>query len=196
MTLCDLMLFVQLIFYWILDTNRRRVIQVTLAVCTGAMAVGSEVVQGVIPVRLESHQDYEYNLTCATQNGRTFDYLDIFGNVAGSLAALGLNTMYHKRMLERKRAARGYRSIGGDEELGGAGLDDIELEEGTSAQESGVVAVAPQETATLDDDLDKWDENAEDWSDPDDEPTTTAPANGTSSVVKPPLPDMGKKRDD
>lgn len=102
--------------------------------------------------------------------------------------------MYHKRMLERKRAARGYRSVGGDEEQGEAGLDDVELEEGTSAQETGVVAVPLQDAATLDDDLDKWDENAEDWSDPDDEPTTAA--NGTSSVVKPPLPDMGKKRDD
>lgn len=134
------------------------------------------------------------NLTCSTQNGRNFDYLDIFGNVAGSLAALGLNTMYHKRMLERKRAARGYRSVGGDEELGEAGLDDVELEEGTSAQEIGVVAVEPPAT-TLEDDLDKWDENAEDWSDPDDEPVAPA-VNGTSSTIKPPLPDMGKKRDD
>jgi len=159
------------------------------------MAVGSEVVQGVIPVCVQGGQvSRAQNLTCATQNGRNFDYLDIFGNVAGSLAALGLNTMYHKRMLERKRAARGYRSVGGDEEEGQAGLDDVELEEGTSAQEIGVVSVAPQSSTTLDDDLDKWDENAEDWSDPDDEPT--AVVNGTTSAIKPPLPDMGKKRDD
>jgi len=83
-------------------------------------------------------------------------------------------------MLDRKRTARGYRSVGGDEELGEEDVDDVELEEGTSAQESGITPVAPRE-ATLEGDLDQWDENEEDnWSD--DEPIT----NGSPIAAKPP----------
>lgn len=111
------------------------------------------------------------------KNGREFDYLDIFGNVLGSLAGLGLCNWYHKRLIDRKRVARGYRSVG-DEELGGEGIDEVELGEGTSAQETGVTGVAPTAT-TIDEDLENWDENEQDWSD--DEPTT----NGSSA--KPPL---------
>lgn len=114
------------------------------------------------------------------QNGRDFDYLDIVGNVLGSLAGLGICSIYHKRMLERKRVARGYRSVSGDEEAGDAGIDDVELEEGTSAQETGIAPVAP---ATLEEDIDNWDENAEDWSD--DEPTTNGAAPAKTPIEAP-----------
>jgi hypothetical protein len=63
-------------------------------------------------------------------------------------------------MLERKRAARGYTAVAGDEER------DIELGENVEGQESGVVRT------TVDEELDRWDENAEDWD------TEPEPANG------------------
>lgn len=92
-------------------------------------------------------------------------------------------------MLDRKRTARGYRSVGGDEELGEEDIDDVELEEGTSAQESGVTPVAPRE-ATMEDDLDQWDENEQDWSD--DEPIP----NGSPVVAKPPMDDLAISKKD
>ena len=61
-------------------------------------------------------------------------------------------------MLERKRAARGYNAVAGD--------DDVELGEDIGGQESGVVR------PTVEEELDNWDENAEDWEDTD--PTTEA----------------------
>jgi hypothetical protein len=58
-------------------------------------------------------------------------------------------------MLERKRAARGYGAVAGDD------FDerDVELGEGVGGQESGVVR------PTVEEELDRWDENAEDWED-------------------------------
>lgn len=102
-----------------------------------------------------------------TQNGRDFDIFDIAANTVGSLAALAACTWYHQRMIERKRAAKIYTAVPGDEETGGGGLphpDDMELEE----QESGTVPVAHKggEDLTVDDELDQWDENAaDDWDD-------------------------------
>jgi len=90
------------------------------------------------------------------KNGRNFDYYDILANVLGSVASLALCNWYHKRMLERKRAARGYGQVAGDEA-------DIELGEGFEGQESGVVRPTP----TVEEELDNWDENAEDWDDTD-----------------------------
>lgn len=58
------------------------------------------------------------------------------------------------RMLERKRAAKQYLTVPGDEEA------DLELGEGVAAQETGVTAVAP--TRSLEAEVDNWDENAED----------------------------------
>lgn len=46
---------IQLCFYWILETNRRRVIHLTLIICTAGLSVGSEVVQGILPVRLSTN---------------------------------------------------------------------------------------------------------------------------------------------
>ena len=55
--------------------------------------------------------------------------MDIAANVAGSLAALGLCTIYHKRMLDRKRRRKGYGSVPQE------GEEDVEL----GQQETGVI---------------------------------------------------------
>jgi len=41
-----------LCFYWILETNKRRNLQITLFVCTLVLGVGSEGVQALLPVCL------------------------------------------------------------------------------------------------------------------------------------------------
>ncbi len=40
-----------LTFYWILETSRRKVLQITIIVCTIGLGIASEVVQGLLPVR-------------------------------------------------------------------------------------------------------------------------------------------------
>ncbi|KAF2096905.1 hypothetical protein NA57DRAFT_25948, partial [Rhizodiscina lignyota] len=127
-----------LCFYWILETNRRRNLQLTLFVCSVVLGIGSEIVQGLLP------------------NGRDFDPYDILANVTGSLAAVGLSSLYHKRMLERKRQAKQYTAVPGEE-----GEIDVELGEGVGPQETGVTHDAP--ARSLEDEVDNWDENAEDW---------------------------------
>ncbi|KAI5265301.1 hypothetical protein E4T47_08575 [Aureobasidium subglaciale] len=123
----------QFCFYWIIETNRRRVIHFTLVACTVALSIGSEV------------------------NGREFDPYDILANVVGSLLALLACSWYHKRMLERRRAARNYQIVPGEEQ-------DIELGENTTNQETGVLPISEQ-PANITEELDNWDENAEDWDD-------------------------------
>ncbi|CAK7233192.1 hypothetical protein SBRCBS47491_008525 [Sporothrix bragantina] len=164
-------------FYWIVDTSRRRTLNMALIVCTGGLGVGSEIVQGLLP-----------------DNGRVFDAMDIVANILGSLAALGLCSWYHKRMLERKRH-RKYAAVPGeeghDEEegLGGTSVVDIELGEGAGshstvlhdggesstpapAAKAAAAASATSTTAergtTLEEEVDNWDENAEDNWDEDD----------------------------
>jgi len=140
-------------FYWILDTSRRRNLNYTLIVCTGGLGVGSEILQGFLP------------------NGRDFDFYDIIANVVGSLAAVGLSSWYHMRMLERKRLAKNYQVVPGDEE------QDLELGEGVGAQESGVTA--PVATGpTLAEEVDNWDENIEDAWDDDEHATGTESVEG------------------
>lgn len=74
-------------------------------------------------------------------NGRNFDPVNIAANVLGSLSALALCTIYHKRMLDRRRRRKGYGVVPQD----GEGED---LEMGASGvQETGVVDAA-----------DDWDE--------------------------------------
>ncbi|KAA8622515.1 hypothetical protein PtrSN002B_005950 [Pyrenophora tritici-repentis] len=68
-------------------------------------------------------------------------------------------------MLGRKRAARGYTAVAGDEER------DIELGDHIQDQESGVVR------PTVDEELERWDENAEDW-----DTTEPEPASGKKSL--------------
>lgn len=160
-----------LIFYWIPDTTRRRTLHLTLIVCTLALGVGSEVVQGILP------------------NGRSFDPFDLLANIVGSLGAVGLCTWYHRRMIERRRKSR-FGSMGD-------GDDDVELgmspghrdEEGLEPQESGVM--------NLEQEVDNWDENAVDnWDTEEGEdpnhPNAPAPTDGEDQKV----PIEGGKRSD
>ncbi|KAF2723422.1 hypothetical protein K431DRAFT_282884 [Polychaeton citri CBS 116435] len=163
-----------LAFYWILETSRRRLIHLTLLVCTGGLAIGSEIVQAVLP------------------NGRIFDPFDILANVVGSALALSLCSWYHRRMLERRRKSKHYDIVPGDEELDDLEGEERDLErgegEGSSlgAQESGIVHASPGvqvdagvsgKPTNVTEELDNWDENAEDWDD--DENESTSKNNGT-----------------
>ena len=121
-------------FYWILDTSRRRTLHLTFVVCTLILGVGSEFLQTLFP--------------------RIFEVLDIVANVVGSVVAIALCSWYHNRMLERKRLAKNYHAVPGDGDL------DLELGEGVGPQESGTTSGAP--TRTIEEELDNWDENAED----------------------------------
>lgn len=115
---------------------------------------------------------------------REFDPYDIAANVSGSLIAIALCNWYHKRMIERKRAARGYNAVAGDDEL------DVELGEGVSGQETGVVR------STVDDELDRWDENEEDWETTDPDPVIGNGVNAATVVAVPEDLEDGKKRSD
>lgn len=110
-----------LTFYWILDTTRRRALNFTLLIVTSGLGLGSEALQAFLP------------------SGRQFDPLDIAANVVGSLLAVGLCTIYHKRMLDRRRRAKGYGVVQQDEEGG-----DLEM----GAQESGVTGEDAGEGST------------------------------------------------
>ena len=140
--------FLTLVFYFILDTSRRRVLNLTLVVCTVVLGVGSEVVQGFLP------------------NGRTFDPYDILANVVGSLSATGLASWYHKRMLDRRRKTK--FSVLGQE----GAEEDVELGEGSGLatgdgeQETGIVRASQP---SLEEEVDNWDENAadDDWNEDD-----------------------------
>lgn len=140
-------------FYFILDAARKRVLHITLVVCTVFLGLGSEVAQGLLP------------------NDRQFDPWDVLANVLGSLAALGVANAYHKRAAERRRRAKFAALLGegGGEDLelgegpgvGGAANGDIG---GPSAQETGVVSRSVEE------ELDNWDENMpdDDWEEDED----------------------------
>ncbi|GJC91684.1 vanZ like family protein [Colletotrichum higginsianum] len=138
------------VFYWILDTNRRRTLNLTLTVCTFVLGVGSEFLQGFLP------------------NGREFDFYDIVANIVGSLAGLGLCSWYHKRMLERKRRTKTYQAVPGEDD------EDVELGEG---HETGVIESSGARDGgigvgdggrTLEEVVDNWDENqVDDWDEDD-----------------------------
>lgn len=153
-------------FYFILDTTRRRVLNLTLIICTLILGVGSEVAQGLLP------------------NDREFDPWDVLANVVGSLAALGLATSYHKRSIERRRRAK-YSALTGEGIEDGE--EDLELGEGpglgisrtAEEQETGIVSIdgpaaGRSKTQAVEEELDNWDENqADDWDADDDDNTTT-----------------------
>jgi hypothetical protein len=101
-----------------------------------------------------------------------FDLFDIVANLLGSGAAIAACLWYHKRMIERKRRSRGVSSTGA--------LEDLELGE----QETGV-----ERDATLEDEVDNWDENEQDWDD--DDPTATETGGEEAAPPSPP-----KKRND
>ena len=119
-------LILTITFYWIFDTTRRRTFNFTLVTVTLGLGVCSELLQAFLP------------------NDRQFDPLDIAANLVGSGAALGLCTIYHKRMLERKRRRKGYAAVPED------GEDDVELQ----GQESGVVDRETDEDNEIWDDMD------------------------------------------
>lgn len=77
--------------------------------------MGSEIAQALLP------------------NDHVFDPLDIAANTVGSLSGLGLSTLYHKRMLDRRRKKKGYGMV--PQEGGG---EDLELGDGRGEQEIGV----------------------------------------------------------
>jgi VanZ family protein len=139
-------------FWFILDTSRRRILHLTLVVCTLVLGVGSEVAQGLLP------------------NDREFDPWDVAANVLGSLSALMLANIYAKRAAERRRRAKFAALLGegdADVELGeGPGIrgDGDELGR-MGQQETGVV------TRTVEEELDNWDENIPDdaWDEEDDD---------------------------
>lgn len=134
--------------YWSVDTSRRRMLNVTLIVCTIILGFGSEALQALIP------------------NGRSFDPFDVLANVVGSLGATGLCTWYHKRMLERRRKAR-FGAL-----MDNTGGEDVELGI-TSGDADG--SLGPQENGvtnarSLEEEVDNWDENAVDnWDEEGDE---------------------------
>ncbi|KAI9694299.1 MAG: hypothetical protein M1820_009058 [Bogoriella megaspora] len=163
-------------FYWVLETNRRRQLQFTLLLCTAFLGIGSEILQGFLP------------------NGREFDLYDIVANVAGSLAAVGLSTWYHKRMLERKRQAK-YDAVPGEED----GERDLELGENIGPQESGVVNEAPTSTSGAAPAEDNWDNDADNW---EEEGRVTGTESGEGDDKTTPATSIdtdmanGKRRDD
>jgi len=128
-------------------------LQLTLLVCPLGLGIGSEILQGLLDVSI-THRPKTVTqhilIAHLIQNGREFDPYDILANILGSLAAIGLSTWYHKRMLDRKRAARSYHTVPGDDE------HDLELGEGTGGLETGVTRDEP----TLEEEVENWDENA------------------------------------
>ena len=110
--------------YWIFDTTRRRTFNLTVSIVTIGLGIASELLQAFLP------------------NGRQFDPLDVAANVIGSGGSLGLCTLYHKRMLERKRRRKGYGVVPQ------GGQEDVELGE----EESGVTERED------DDDNEAWDD--------------------------------------
>ena len=100
-------------------------------------------------------------------NDRVFDPFDILANVVGSALALFLSSWYHKRMLERRRKNKVYDIVPGDEPD-----EDVDVELGlVREQETGVVPTdangglqtEPGAKIDVTEELDNWDENAEDW---------------------------------
>ncbi|CAG8972630.1 hypothetical protein HYALB_00005399 [Hymenoscyphus albidus] len=165
-------------FYWILDTSRRRTLNLTLITCTGILGVGSEFLQGFLP------------------NGRVFDLFDIVANILGSLGALALSSWYHTRMLDRKRLRKTYQVVPGDEER------DLELGEGlgVGAQESGTTAGGggASVTGSLEREVENWDENAVDNWEEEDQHTGTDEGDGpkTPSASSAGEAEEAKKRGD
>lgn len=108
-------------FYWILDASRRRVVNLTMGVCTLVGGVGSEFVQSMV-------------------TKREFDPLDIVSNLLGSGLGLLLCSWYHRRMLERKRLAKLYQPV--------PAADDLESENNSEELHDLEAATAGTRTST------------------------------------------------
>lgn len=77
-----------------------------MQVCLLLGGIGSEFAQGMLPYK-------------------SFDVYDIVANEMGAGLALLLMSWYHKRMLERRRAAKGrYAPVNAEED--GVGHEDLE----------------------------------------------------------------------
>lgn len=111
------------------------------------------------------HGQHMHACSDTIQNGRIFDPYDILANLLGSGGALIMCAWYHKRMLERKRAAR-YQMVPGDEG------EDHELGVEMRDEEEEVGGTGDHDGPTVTEQLDNWDENAEDWDDHDDTPVS------------------------
>ena len=123
-------------FYWIFDSTRRRILNLTLLFVTIFLGLGSEGAQGIL-------------------NSRPFDPLNIAANIIGSVCALGLCNIYHKRMLDRRRQAKGYGIVpqdGGDLEMGAQELGIVEG--GAEESEHAEGRVTPGNAGAVGDDSD------------------------------------------
>lgn len=160
-----------LVFYWIPDTTRRRSLHLTLLVCTLGLGIGSEIVQGALPI------------------GRDFDPFDLLANLVGSLGAVGLCGWYHRRMLERRRKAR----FGA---YGDGAADDVELGVPHGDDDGHL---GPQETGvtTLEREVDNWDRAVDNWDEADDEPdrVVSASSKGPSPPAYTPSPGVASPGD-
>lgn len=140
-----------LVFYWVVETTRRRALQFTLTFCTFILGVGSEILQDVLP------------------NGRAFDVYDILANILGSVSATLCCAWYHRRMLDRRRRVGFAGDSGGAAGYTAAGGEDIELGETTRSdvveERQSLYPVPGQESGSvtrneLQREVDNWDENA------------------------------------
>lgn len=87
-------------------------------------------------------------------------------------------------MLERKRQAKGYGAVPGE--------DDVELGESSGEQETGVTGNRPQ---TLEEEVDNWDENAQDWDEEDGHEGEGEAKNAPSSSQEDGAVDTKKRND-
>jgi hypothetical protein len=136
----------QVCFYWVVDTSRRRAVNLTLGTCTLTGGVGSEFVQSMVTVR--SHYARHFATCLSTDycvQNREFDPLDIVSNLLGSGLGLLLCAWYHRRMLERRRLAKSYQPVAtaNDVEFDQEAeeLHDIEAARSPSPTVSGVEGV-------------------------------------------------------
>ena len=114
--------------------------------------------------------------------------------MVGAVPGLLVCSWYHKRMLERRRAAKNYSLVPGEE------LDeerDVELgETGAGHDEQGAGVVEPHQQPTVTEELDNWDENADDWDEDETAGTDGVKADAQKTSNGSTDDDTSKKRDE
>lgn len=149
-------------FYFLVDTTRRRQAQLTVSTLV-PLAVLSEIVQALLP------------------NDRNFDLFDILANLLGSATSLTICSLYHKRTLERRRKSKDYALLQTDGGVDEGEIGDLERDEQelgmvdveAAAAQSGRQIIIPTEpmTKSIQQELDTWDEHADDdWDEDDGQP--------------------------